>query len=109
TPLSRPPEQLDRASTSASGTLCSRQKAADQLNCSYDAGDFIVSPAGRHHLARLAGSIAIRVQAQAQRREVLRGLVAEGGLLAGYTVEMESAKGVTLLQAPESERRRQLL
>src|SRR5262249_51526540 len=84
-----PAEQASEEPVSRSRAQFSRQKVADQLSRSYVAGDVFISPDGPRHLARLAGSMALRVQPSTIGRDLLRNLVAVGGPLAGYTVEVQ--------------------
>jgi len=87
--------------------LASREKAADQLSNSFDAGDSYSTPAGKRRLLRLAGSVAIQVKPGTQARGSLNELSSVNGPLKSYTGRAEPASGLTLLQAPRDERERQ--
>ena len=102
-------ESQTSAKESASGGLyqSGRQRVTEQLNHTLDAGDFYLSSTGRHHLFRLAGSISIRLKPPVNRLEPINTLTGAGGPLEGYKLDVQSAKGLVVLNATRSERQRQ--
>ncbi len=88
--------------------LATRAQAAEQLAQSFDAGDSYQAPSGKKRLLRLAGTVALQAQPEAQTRASLNELSGERGPLKHYTAHATSSKGLTLLHSPRSEGERQL-
>src|SRR4051794_19432365 len=86
-----------------------RQRVAEQLQGQIDGGDFYMTPAGRHSLRRLAGSLAIRPKPQTQTPDVdaIKDLSNEGGPLEKYRLDLGSQKGVFILKSSPLERQQQ--
>jgi uncharacterized repeat protein (TIGR01451 family) len=94
-----------RAAESAnlpSPVTASNRKLAEQLRLSYDVGDTYATPSGMRSLRRLAGAMAIRSDAQDERK-----LIARGAPLDGYW-QTVTAGSIRLFETSRPEKLRQV-